>query len=90
MAETKPARDSLQSARRSMRAAFESGDRSAARERRQGVRGTAEQLKKRDREFEAGLKDILSEEQLKRYSDWKEQRIKLARERRHELRRGRH
>lgn len=90
MAETKPARDSLQSARRSMRAALESGDRAAARERRQGLRSTAEHLRSRDREFEAGLKDILSQDQQKRYSDWKEQRIKLARERRHEGRRGHH
>ena len=88
MAQTNPVRDSLQSAKRSIRAAFESGDRNAARDRRQAVRRQAEQLMNRDREFEAGLKDILTQDQQKRYSEWKEQRIKLARERRHEFRRG--
>ncbi len=88
MAQTKPARDSLQSAKRSVRAAFEGGDRNAARDRRQAVRRQAEQLMKRDRDFEAGLKDVLSQDQQKRYSEWKEQRTNLARERRHEARRG--
>jgi Spy/CpxP family protein refolding chaperone len=88
MAQTKPARDSLQSAMRSIRTAFESGDRGTARNRRQAVRRQAEQLIKQDRDFEAGLKDILSPDQQKRYSEWKEQRIKLARERRQEGRRG--
>jgi hypothetical protein len=80
MAATKPARDSLQNAMRSIRQAYESGDRTAARSRRRAVKQQAQALIERDREFEAGLKAVLSVDQQKRYAEWKEQRIRLARE----------
>jgi hypothetical protein len=83
MAQTKPARDSLQTAMRSMRSDYQKGDRAAARNRRDAVRKEAESLMQRDRQFEAGLKDILSQDQQKRYAEWRENQIKLAREWRH-------
>jgi hypothetical protein len=73
---------------RSIRQAYQSGDRTAARSRRQSLKPQAEALMKRDREFEAGLKDILSSDQQKRYAEWKERRIKLAREQHRHGRRG--
>jgi hypothetical protein len=84
MAATKPARDSLRTAMRSIRDSYQSGDRANAQSRRQAVRQEAESLKKRDREFEAGLKNILSQDQQKRYSAWRENQIKMARQWRHQ------
>jgi hypothetical protein len=83
MAATKPARDSLRIAMRSIHEAYKSGDRTTAQNRRQAVRQEAESLMKRDREFEAGLTKILSQDQQKRYTGWKENQIELARQWRH-------
>jgi Spy/CpxP family protein refolding chaperone len=85
MAATKPARDSLQTAMRSIRDTYKKGDRTAARSQRQALRQQAQALRKKDQEFEAGLKNILTPDQQKRYAQWKEERIKLA----HEHRQGR-
>lgn len=87
MAATKPARDSLRTAMRSIRESYKSGDRTNAQNRRHAVRQEAESLMKRDREFEAGLKNILSQDQQKRYAEWRENQIKLARQWRHHWRR---
>ena len=81
---TKPARDSLRAAMRSIREAYKSGDRPTAQNRRQAVRQEAESLMKRDREFDAGLKKMLSQDQQKRYAEWRENQIKLARQWRHQ------
>ena len=89
MAQTKPTRDSLQTAMRSARSDYEKGDRAAARSRRDRIRTEVASLRKRDQEFEAGLKGILSKDQQKRYDAWKENQMKLAREWRHQHRRDR-
>jgi hypothetical protein len=83
MATTKPARDSLESAMRSMRTAFQSGDRAAAGERRQAIKRQSDQLAKSDQQFQASLKDLLSKDQQKRYAKWQEEQLNLARERWH-------
>lgn len=88
MASTKPARDSLRNELASARTAYEKSDTAAVRNRRPVIRQQAEALRDRDRKFEAGLKDILSSDQQKRYASWKENQIKLAQARRHEWRQG--
>jgi Spy/CpxP family protein refolding chaperone len=87
---TKPVRDSLQATLKSMRSSFESGDRAAAREHRDTLRRQADQLSQKDQEFENGLKQLLSADQQKRYSEW-EQRQEQARSSRrpHDHRGGR-
>ena len=71
IASTKVARDSLRSNLQAMRSAYESGDRSAARDRRDTVKRQSEDLSRRDQEFEKSLKSLLSSEQQKRYDQWK-------------------
>ena len=88
MAATKPARDSLRTAMRSIHEDYKKGDQAAAQNRRRAARKEAESLMKRDHEFEAGLKKILSQDQEKRYSEWRENQIKLAREWRHQRQRN--
>jgi alkanesulfonate monooxygenase SsuD/methylene tetrahydromethanopterin reductase-like flavin-dependent oxidoreductase (luciferase family) len=88
MATTGSARDSLRTTIRSMRAAFESGDRSGARSRHDTLDRQAEELSKRDQEFEKALRQDLSKDQRKRYDKWKESRENAAREHRHHRRRG--
>jgi hypothetical protein len=83
MADTRPARDSLRTTARAMRADFESGDRSAARSRRDAIEQQANSLAKRDKEFEKVLKEGLSKDQQKRYDKWKKSREKADQERRH-------
>ena len=89
MAATKPARDSLRSAMQEMRSSFKRGDRSAARDRRQAIRSQFDGLAKRDQQFEASLKDLLSQDQQKRYAQWKEDQRNMARMRWHHDRSGR-
>jgi hypothetical protein len=83
MAATKPARDSLRNALEAMRSSRRSGDRSTVRERRGALRGQFEELAKRDQQFEANLKDLLSQDQQKRYAAWKDNQRDLARKRWH-------
>jgi hypothetical protein len=76
MASTKVARDSLRSNLQAMRTAFQSGDRSAAHDRRDLVRRQAEDLSKKDQQFEKDLKGLLNKDQRKRYDKWKDDRQK--------------
>ena len=85
MAATKPARDSLRSAFEAMRGA-RSGDRSAAREQRGALRERFQDLAKRDQQFEASVKDLLSQDQQKRYAEWKQNQRNKARNRWHHYR----
>lgn len=87
MAATQPVRDSLRTSVQKIRAAFESGDRSAIRERRSELQRQWKDLSKRDQEFDESLEDFLSKDQENRYQKWKEAREKAARERRENLRR---
>jgi hypothetical protein len=81
MAATRPVRDSLRAGIEEIRAAFESGDRSAVRERRSDLQRQWKDLSKRDKEFDKALKDFLSKDQQKRHKEWNEAREKAARER---------
>lgn len=80
MANTKAARDSLRSEVQAMRAAFESGDRSAARDQRDRMDQQSKELSKQDEDFDKGLKDILTKDQQKRYQKWKDNREKADQE----------
>jgi hypothetical protein len=79
-ADTRPVRDSLRTSMQAMRAAFESGDRSEARGRRDALERQAQELTKRDKEFEKVLKKDLTKDQRKRYDKWKDARDKAERE----------
>jgi len=79
MANTKAARDSLRTEVQAMRAAFGSGDRSAARDQRDRVQQQSKELGKQDEDFDNGLKDILTKDQQKQYKKWKENREKAER-----------
>jgi hypothetical protein len=58
-------------------------DRSATRERRGALREQFQALAKQDQQFEASLKDLLTQDQQKRYAQWKENQRDLARRRWH-------
>jgi hypothetical protein len=79
IASTKVARDSLRSNLQAIRSAYESGDRSAAGDRRDTVKRQSEDLSRRDQEFEKSLKSLLSNDQQKRYDQWKADRQKNER-----------
>jgi hypothetical protein len=89
IAATKPARDSLQAARQALRSGPREGDRSAARERRRALRERFRELARRDQQFEAGIKDLLSPDQQQRYAQWKETRRSMAGKRWHRHHRDR-
>ena len=81
MAASRPARDSLRTTMETMRTAFEQGDRAAARDRRGTLERQSKTLLDQDKEFEKGLKDLLSKDQQKRYQKLKQNREKDARDR---------
>lgn len=76
MANTKPARDSLRASVQAVRAAFESGDRSAARAQRDIIERQSKEISTQDKAFDKGLKDLLTKDQQKRYDKWKANREK--------------
>lgn len=80
MAATRSLRDSVRTTMKAMRSAFESGDRSTAREQRDVIERESKELSKRDTDFDKGLKDILTKDQQKRYQKWKENRKKTERD----------
>ncbi len=86
-ADTGPVRDSLRTSMQAMRAAFESGDRSAGRSRHDALERQAQELAKKDKEFEKVLKEGLTKDQRKRYDKWKDARDKAEREQHHHTRR---
>jgi hypothetical protein len=90
MASTKATRDSLRTNVQAIRSAFQSGDRSAVRDRRDVVRRQSGDLAKRDQEFEKGLKDVLTKDQQTQYNDWKQRQEESNRSRwrAHRQRRG--
>jgi hypothetical protein len=79
MASTKVARDSLRANLQAIRSAFQSGDRSAARDRRDLVMHQADDLSKRDQQFEKDVRSLLNQDQQKRYDKWKDDRQKNQR-----------
>jgi hypothetical protein len=81
MAQTKPARDSLRTTMKEVRAAYESGDHSEAQGRRDAAKPQAEGLAKKDQEFEKSLRDSLTKDQQVRYDQWKKSRQEADRER---------
>jgi hypothetical protein len=70
-----------------MRSSAGGGGRSAVRERRAALRSRFRELAQRDQQFEGSVKNLLSEDQQKRYADWKEKQRDMARKRWH---RGHH
>jgi hypothetical protein len=80
MASTSVERDSLRTEVQAARAAFQDGDRTAGRERGQTIGQQWKDLSDRDKAFDKGLKDILSKDQQKRYSKWKDDRDKAERD----------
>lgn len=91
IASTQVARDSLRANLQAMRSAFQNGDRSAARDRRDLVKRQSEDLSKQDQQFEKDLKGLLNKDQQKRYDKWKDDRMKNRQERwRSEHTRGGH
>jgi Spy/CpxP family protein refolding chaperone len=81
IASTKVTRDSLRSNLQAMRSAFQGGDRSKARDQRDLIMSQAQDLQKRDQEFEQSVKPLLNKDQQKRYDTWKNDRQKNAQER---------
>jgi pimeloyl-ACP methyl ester carboxylesterase len=81
MAATKPARDSLQASMEAMRAAFQRRDRPETRAQREIIQRQSQQLAARNREFDDGLRQILTQDQQNRYQQWKENRQKEVRDR---------
>jgi hypothetical protein len=84
MAQTKPARDSLRTTMKEVRAAYESGDRSEARGRRDALQPQSDGLAKKDQEFEKSLRDSLTKDQQVRYDQWRKSREAADRERHHQ------
>jgi hypothetical protein len=81
MAATRPSRDSLRVTMQTIRTAFDRGDRAAARDQRQDVERQSKLLIDRDKEFEKGLKNLLSTAEQKRYQKLKQDRKQQSRER---------
>jgi hypothetical protein len=81
MAQTSPVRDSLRTTMKTMRAAYESGDRSQARSRHDAIEQQSKDLANKDKEFEKSLRDGLSKDQQKRYDQWQKSRQEADRER---------
>jgi hypothetical protein len=81
MSATAGIRDSAQTARRAIDAAFQSGDRESARAYFPILRQLGDSLANTDRRFDDRLKQFLSSKQLKTYHHWKdEQRQEASRE----------
>lgn len=89
MALSKATRDSVRMAVQQMRSALELGDHSATREQRQTVERLWEDLSARDTEFDRGLKDVFTKDQLKQFNKWKQEREKADREQRQQQHHGR-
>ncbi|HET6778538.1 MAG TPA: hypothetical protein VFH26_06595 [Gemmatimonadales bacterium] len=89
MAATKPARDSLRRALDARRSGPRGDDRSAARDQRGALRQQFQNLAQRDEQFEASVKDLLSQDQQKRLAQWKENQRNMARKRWHHHRHDR-
>src|SRR5215210_878576 len=80
MTATKAARDSVRNSMQQVRAAFEKGDRSEARTRRDQVKQQWQQLAEQGKKFEENLKNVLTKDQQTRYQQWKDRRRHDARE----------
>jgi hypothetical protein len=89
MTATKPARDSVRTALQATRDAFESGNIESARPSRDLVVRLWKDVSKRDEEFDKGLKSMLTKDQAKQYSQWREDEKKAAEAQRQEEMRGR-
>lgn len=89
MAATKPARDSVRTALQATHQAFESGDMQSARPGRDLVVRLWKDVSKQDEEFDKGLKSILAKDQVKQYSQWRDDQKKAAEAQREEEMRGR-
>lgn len=86
MTATAAMRDSAQAARRTIDAAFQGGDRQAARADFPLLQALGDSLAKEDERFDRRLKSFLTGSQLKAYRKWKdEQRRQQENDRRDEM-----
>lgn len=89
MSATAAIRDSAQSARRAIDAAFQGGDREAARSSFPVLRVLGDSLATADTHFDQRLKSFLAARQLKAYKKWKDEQERQAEsERREEMEPG--
>ena len=87
MAATKPIRDSVRAGMQAVRAAYEKGDREAARAGRGKVQEQWKKLAEQDKKFEENLKNVLTKDQQTRYEQWKDKQKQEVREERRQHRR---
>lgn len=81
MANTQPQRDSLKIAFDAMREAFRTGDREGARAQRPAVQELREGLAEQQKHFDETLKEFLSNDQWKKYENWrKEERDRVKKQ----------
>jgi Spy/CpxP family protein refolding chaperone len=80
MAATKPIRDSVRTGMQAVRAAYEKGDREAARAGRGKVQEQWKKLAEQDKKFEENLKNVLTKDQQTRYEQWKDKQKQEVRE----------
>jgi Spy/CpxP family protein refolding chaperone len=80
MAATKPIRDSVRAGMQAVRAAYEKGDREAARAGREKAQEQWKKLAEQDKKFDDNLKNVLTKDQQTRYEQWKDRRKQEARE----------
>lgn len=80
MSATAAIRDSAQAARRAIDAAFQGGDREAARSSFPALVALGDSLAKADTRFDQRLKSFLTGSQLKTYKKWKDEQQRQAEE----------
>src|SRR5215208_3823507 len=78
MAATKALRDSVRSSLQTAHAGYEKGDRSEAVSERERIQQQWKKLAEQDKEFEDGLKSVLTKDQQTRYQQWKDKRKQEA------------
>jgi hypothetical protein len=79
-ADTKVTRDSLRKNLEAVRSAYQQGDRNMAQGQRDQIRQQAQDLQKRDADFEKSFRSLLTKDQQKRYDQWKKDREKSREE----------
>jgi Spy/CpxP family protein refolding chaperone len=79
MTNTQPQRDSLKASVEKMREAFQQGDREKAREQRPAARELRSRLADQRKDFEHEVKQLLSQDQWKKYEKWRDDQRARAR-----------
>jgi hypothetical protein len=79
MTNTQPQRDSLKASVEKMREAFQQGDREKARDQRPAARELRSRLADQRRDFEQEVKQLVSQDQWKKYEKWRDEQRARAR-----------